>query len=503
MNCVMNKRNKCDICGKTGRRLCPGIKGAICSACCGAKRNSEIRCSSDCSHSPFSTTGYDLWLRIDAGLSKKYMEYTAAHYSKDEFEEVVEDMSFGDMADEHSFTVAAGAAAYNLLFVEQDKHGKTLTDKWESEGWEGLNNDEKVMMCYLKTSRVTIVEIQKILDHQAMECIDILEPGSKPFILFDRATASRAVRFSKMFTWLTHFPNFSRASHGGIEITDFISNEFMDIIKQDTKKEAKKAGFKLKDYLSENFGEYCQLTIDLALEKRKAVFSAMDMHQCVATYDIKGRLSDIEAILEKYPEFRWEDKDPEEGDPANTLYYSWLRRGESKAIEKEMNPAFCHEDESMGVGGLGNIRLYPDKLTVEVFTKQKYEFAKKMVMKYFGSLVVLRNEKVVDIAKQIANKPVDERAEKSEKEQVFMSPEDEQALMQKVYEQQYKKFIDENIPMIDNNTPRQAAKNPKLRPKLVELMKVHIKGIEQLNKEKGIKVNIDWILDELGLSELI
>jgi hypothetical protein len=56
--------------------------------------------------------------------------------------------------------------------------------------------------------------------------------------------------------------------------------------------------------------------------------------------------------------------------------------------------------------------------------------------------------------------------------------------------------------MIDYMTPRQAAKDPKMRPRLIELMKQHLKGIETQNKDKNLGINIDWILDELKLTEL-
>ena len=503
----MSKKNKCGICGKTAKRVCSGVGGVICSACCGEKRNSEISCGSDCVHSPFSTTGYDLWLKVDAGLVSKCIRCVISNYGKVRFEGVIHEMSFGDVSFEdmsfkESFTMAAGAAVYNILFVERDKHGKTLADEWESRSWEGLNNDEKVMMRYLKSARVTVIEVQKILNYQAMECIDMFDPERKPFIMFDRSTASNAVRFVKIFSWLTHFPNFSRMAHSGIEITDFIVNEFMDTIKSETRKESKKVDFRIKDHLSKNFGKYCRLSTDLALEKRDAMLDNIDAHHCVATYGIEGKASEVGAILEKYPEFRWNDKDPEEDDPADTLYYDWVRTGESKAIEKEMHPAFHHDDESLGVGSLANVCFRPDELVIEVISKRKYKFAKKMVIKYFGSLVVLKQEKVVDMAKQLKNKPVGEVSKKKEKSQGCMSPEDEQKILQVFYENKYKKFIDENIPMIDNKTPRQAAEEPGLRPKLIELMKLHINGLEKMNKRKSVNINIDWVLDELGLAEL-
>jgi hypothetical protein len=41
-----------------------------------------------------------------------------------------------------------------------------------------------------------------------------------------------------------------------------------------------------------------------------------------------------------------------------------------------------------------------------------------------------------------------------------------------------------------------------MRPKLIELMKQHIKGIERGNRDRGLDLNIDWVLDELLFPEL-
>lgn len=75
-------------------------------------------------------------------------------------------------------------------------------------------------------------------------------------------------------------------------------------------------------------------------------------------------------------------------------------------------------------------------------------------------------------------------------------------MMRDFYEKRYKKFIDEEIPALDNFTPRQAAKNSKMRPRLINLMKQHLKGIEKQNRDKELGLNIDWVLDMLELSEL-
>jgi len=63
---------------------------------------------------------------------------------------------------EHDEATAAGAAVYYILFVERDKDNQALADRWKANNWQGLNNDERVMMNYRFNSRATIIEIQKL-----------------------------------------------------------------------------------------------------------------------------------------------------------------------------------------------------------------------------------------------------------------------------------------------------------------------------------------------------
>lgn len=486
---------------------------SICSSCCGSKRGTEIDCSPDCTYSPLSIKGYDLWLKTDSNLSRKMLGYIIDVYGGDHFKNVMSHMSFKNPSPEYTEymeTTAGGAAAYFVLFVERGKNNQTLAECWKDAGWKGLNNDERALMNCRFNSRATIIEIQKILDNQAMECIDLLDPQKGQFILLDRSTAKNAVRFTRVLTWLTHYPHFSRTENNGVVVTDMIAEEFMEILQESFKKESKKySGFTLKDYLSENFGAFCELTFELAREKQVAILKRMDVHQCKALYRIEGKFSDIKAILDNYPDFEIRERNPEEKPQEGAYYYSWLRKGGSKALEKEMSSSFRHDDESQGVGTIGNITLSPDKMIIEVFSKQKFKFAKKMVSKYFKGQVSLQNELVVDMAKQIAgridgegelrNKP---SLEKPAREPKALPIEIERKIIKDFHKRHYEKFIDEQIPALDNMTPREAAKDPKMRPRLISLMKQHLKGIDIQNKEKDLGLDINWILDELGLIEL-
>lgn len=74
--------------------------------------------------------------------------------------------------------------------------------------------------------------------------------------------------------------------------------------------------------------------------------------------------------------------------------------------------------------------------------------------------------------------------------------------MQAFYEARCRKFPDEPVPMLGNGTPREASRRTALRPRLIELLKVHIHGLDEINQKHGTRLSLDRLLDELGIPEL-
>ena len=503
----MSSKNKCIICGKRAKRYCLSLDDFICSVCCGAERGIKIECSSRCRFFPFAVPGYNLWLQLDGTIIPKLAERVISESGSDHFKEIMELFSDKNKTDELDLEFCFNTAIYHLLMVERDEEGRTLAQRWEEKDWEGLDRGEALMMKYRGKSFVTIIEIQKILDHQRMECIDLFDPEQKPFILLDRSTAPRAVRFTRLFGWLTHYPNFSRPGILQFILPPIIRRDFINEIltrcELDTGRTDEET---LKSYMAANLADLIELIWNMPREKMRAIFKNMDTHQCVAEYTLKVPRKEIEEILESKPDFEWTDQEPEEGDPPGTDYYVWHRTGESRELEKEMPESFRHEPGSGQVGMIGNLKISDNSLILETLTKQTYEFARKMLTKYFRNKINFQRERIIDLARQIAEKDINgpERSERqpspSQKE---IPPEVEAELLKNFYRDKYIKFPDEEVPALNGLTPRQAAADPDSRPLLLELIKEHLNGIESMNRKKGFDINIDFALRELGLEELI
>src|SRR5262249_35913483 len=72
----------------------------------------------------------------------------------------------------------------------------------------------------------------------------------------------------------------------------------------------------------------------------------------------------------------------------------------------------------------------------------------------------------------------------------------------KAHSAHYQRLLDETVPDLQGLTPRAAAQNPKMRPALVQWLKGHLHHLDTLNRRDGLDLNIDWVLDELGVPEL-
>jgi hypothetical protein len=207
--------------------------------------------------------------------------------------------------------------------------------------------------------------------------------------------------------------------------------------------------------------------------------------------------------MDEKPEFDFEDIDPEPNDPENTQNYVWFRKGESKKFDDEGS----HITPSFGVGVLANVKLMPGILEIRAMSVAKKDFAKKMAEKFFGDLITFDKELTVDLAKQVANEnkelPPESNTRNTETITSPLTSDVEEEFMIQFYEKHYQKFLDDKIPAIDDMTPREAMNDPDMRPRLIELMKGHVRNIDSVAKEKGINLNIDWVVEELGLYELL
>lgn len=494
------------MCGYSGKRECPAKAALICPGCCGAKRGHEIDCPADCASFPFGTRAYDIWLRVDGAWAPKAFDYVLGKLGKEQFEKTAREFAPSWEEDgEDSFAEGARSALLRCLVMPMPGASLSLGEQWANEDWSGLNNDERYMARYRCRALPGLLEVQNVLDNTRIECVDILDPERGKFIVFDRSTASRANRFDTLLTWLVHYPHFSRVDGSGVHLDRNFIQQFLKEMRKRSKASLRDdSDMAVRRHLACNYGEAFELIASLGREMQENILSTLDVHHCRAYYRIKSSQTEIAAILDNKPDFSPdEDREAEPDDPPGSQYYSWMRLGEAKRLERYMPSVFRHKTPEDGIGSLGTVRLSTDEFMLETFTRQKFDFAKKLLKKYFGRDLAFLKEEVINLAQQAFERSQDPTREPEEPSQSTVPPEVEKQLIEQFHRRHYEKFLDETVPMLKGLTPRQAAADPKNRPLLIDLMKLHMRNLDDQSRKQGVRLEIDWVLNELGLHELL
>ena len=501
----MNTKAICGSCGRKGRRTCPGLEcGFICTACCGTKRGSQINCPSACPHNPFGAGNYDAWLDVDGVWQNKLADFIEHHVDEQTLSRLMQTFAGGRAlrSEDDVLSVSSIVFHYLLVYGDGELH-YSIADLWEEKHWAGLNNDERVMMRYRRNSYPSLIEITRVLDDQAMECVDQFDPDLKPFIMYDRSTASQVARFTWFLVWVTHYPHFSRMAGAALHIADAIREPLKEQILNGAKQaygETEPEALRL--FIADHFGELYEDVHRMHRSHFDQLVASMDAHVCRAMYRITGSHPAIQQVLESQPDF--EQIDEEDGS-GTALTFQWLRRGASKELEQQLIPSFRHAEGEDTVGIIGTVRLAANELMIETMTKRAFAFAKDQLSAYVGDHIEPAGESVVDIAKQARDRVLDPEAPRPAYASPAPLPEgvDEEALTKAFYDQRYLKFLDEKIPMLDGWTPRAASQAPEKRDQLVALIKSHLHEIDRMNREKGFAIRIDGTLRALGLEMLI
>jgi hypothetical protein len=67
----------------------------------------------------------------------------------------------------------------------------------------------------------------------------------------------------------------------------------------------------------------------------------------------------------------------------------------------------------------------------------------------------------------------------------------------------YRSFADRPLALLDGLTPRVASQDPQMRGRLIELMKKHVRGLDQMRREQGLDLDLNPLLSTLGLHEIL
>jgi hypothetical protein len=484
-------------------RPCPALGRDISPADCGEQRQSRLACPESCAHNPFAPANYSQLLEIEDRLDHKTVERLAA--VTPDHEALRWDIANAERQGIHGMHAFF---AWNLFFATGADE-TTFAKRWEQSGLRELKNDERVLLRAKMQMRIALLEIHSVSDAGRVEGVDLLSPAPVTMIFLDRSLAGMAVRFSTILSWIFPMPHYWRLSGTAVTIPDVPDFSAPEIVREIvghlggslTEPE-------MRRWLAEHFLEFDAAQLAVAHLRRRQMFAGLDARFGKSVYELRATFAQCRKRLDGLPDVEPDDLSETEQKEGFVEARAWF---DQPPKMKQLTPP----------GGqvmLGRILLGPSHWRLETFGAEKLSRLRRQFEEHLGDRVRFSSERVDDFGVQMsAREPtVDESLAPPrllDNPDTFLmtssrlpallpgvSPEDAENQWMRAAE---RAFLDEHIPALSNRTPREAARDPSLRPKLIQLMKQRVRSHDERNLKTGRTDDINWPLHELNLQEII
>ncbi|HNQ87897.1 MAG TPA: hypothetical protein PKM73_04610 [Verrucomicrobiota bacterium] len=484
------------------RRFCPLMQRDLSPAECGDNRVSRYACPADCIFNPYGPANYEAALALDDSLNSKatlYLLEAGPDRAATERELV--------RLRRHASPHALHAWVTWRQFFARDHGGRTLAERWEQEGFPGLKNDERVLMKARMRTKVALVEVRRVIDREQVEVVDLLEEAHAPFCIRDRSFAAQAVRFSVFLAWMHRMPHYSRLAGAAINIPDVAQLEPQEVVREIVRHlggPVDETGIRL--WLAEQFVRFDQALAATMLARHANMFAAIDATWGRVVYDLRRPFAECRSLLDDQPAVHLDD----------------LREAETHEGFSEARVWFDEDVEGPAAAGravLGRVLLGKTHWQLEAMGAARTAQLRRRFESLMGTAVRFASQRLDDPAASLKqDEPTYDRSLVpprllEDPERVVMrssrvpkglaAPDHEADFQAALLEAEDRRFLDSRIPALDDKTPREAARDPQLRPKLIRLMKQRVRAHDQRNLKAGRRDDINWLLRELELKELL
>jgi hypothetical protein len=485
--------------GKASKhRQCPALGREISRSDCGANRHSRYACPAACPHNPFALENYTALLATEDELDHRTMKWMLGE---------ARDRVGLEHGLQQALRTKSGHGAHAFitwnLFFRRDERGLTCTQRWAQAGFPGLNNDERVFLQAKMQVRVVLFEVHRVLDEQRLEGVDLLVPEAPPMSIVDRSLAARAPRFATLLAWAYPLPHFWRLSGTAIFMPDLDVFEPAEVVAETVRHlggPSEVAAMRL--WLAEHFLRVDEALMAISKERHRLMLAGMDAQFGQATYLLQAPFAECRAALDGEPEIdhtELNDKDRSEG------------FAEARDWFDDTRPT------KTGRRLLGHILLGQAGWRLEATGAARLAVLRERFEHRLGNRVRFERERRDDVGARMAGEipPPDlslvpprllQEPTKFEFSTTLMpattpfgSKEEIEARFRREH---LRAYADEPIPGLGGKTPRQAAGDPSMRKKLVNLIKRLVRQTDEANLRKERTDDVNGLLRELGLAEI-
>ncbi len=491
------------------KRNCPVVGRIIRRDECGENRISKYDCPDDCPFNPFAPANYDQLLEIETRLDGRLMERLRGERGLAEvFEKALVRMDSLENPD-----LELGDLLCRLLFVEKTASGATLAGSLLEEKPGSLKNDERILLKAKAGLHIGLLEVRGVIDDRLVRVVDLLRPERAPYLVCDRALAARTPRFKVYFGWIYSLKHFDRATASLGEWLDLgmpAPDSFREVCRH--LGAPVDAPADLDEWLKMNFLSVFRAAANTASERSRLMIERIDARFGKAHYRSTGPLPEDPADLFARQEGIEPEDDLSEDEVEAGYDRCWVW------LEPES------PDWMPGLGRpiAGRILTNGGDWRVEASSGTRFERIRQRFESILGQSVEFVSERVDDLASRFSQGkdrlPEEERAmvppvllETIPTLGLHASridrpgtggPELEGGRPRGFSAAALRNWVDARVPALGGKTPREAARMPEHRARLVEMVKRQVCDADEEALHEGCVAEVDWIFGELGLEEI-
>lgn len=466
---------------RKNQRACPANGGTITAAECGGGRNSAIACPVDCPHNPFNPDNHaeqfdpieekvfgHLTRKLAAGLTPSQMREAAA-------------------------LAGSGNALALHAFQTWRIHGAGRLEGWMADGFHrDWKNDERVLLECLTTMRPSLLEFREVLDGISCMAVDLLEPG-EPFRLIDVSMAARACRYDVGLGWTYDVPGGRRLC-GGLAVPPRIGalapEEVLRIVLDHLDAPAGMP----REWILENMTLIADAFRATAVARGQAELGVSDLRNFELTFAVTDAVSEeIAARLSAHPRVFVEGTEDDGSSFSACLLAEGMDR--DRDLESEI---------------IGDLSLDSGFLSVLCQGETRADAVRSLLR----SMALPLGPEECSIGESEENVPAGDFDRDLVPPALLENPMPiDRPVTVRLREDAgfpgtdlgwaYRGFADKPNESLDGRTPREAASDPALRPRLVRLAKNLVCACDRLRRSGGVDFDFNGILREIGLDELV
>lgn len=504
--------------GRAARqRSCPALGQSITPEQCATGRLRTIDCPEGCSSHAFSPSRYDDFLdlesRLDGLLTERLMDEPGGRSL------LMEDMPrFADpevdMDEEDEERLIARLTW--LVFGQRDASGQTRATRWLPELRGRLDSDGQILLERMAEMYPALFEVRQVLDEQTVEAVDLLDPQPKPVRLRDRGLAEVATRFLPIVAWTYPAP-FVRRLHGVNAIfpvmTPYEPREILTEIARHLG--GPTDGPELRAWTGENLGRLIDAVAHIDESRRRASIRRLDAVHTTVTYRMHAPLIECLALLDAAPDIDEEEPDWQDYENRVVARRVLLAAEAAPAPDPEASPSSDHQEY------LGILRFRRRACRLTAMGAAAASKARARLQALLGSRIEVIRERERDIAARLlsegftpdpalvpptlAESPGGMNLAQS---RVRVTPDFEGLSPEEIRERMSAKedqlWLDLPVPALGDRTPREAATDPQLRPRMLQLLKARIRQVDAESRRTGRRgPDLNGLLATLGADELV